>query len=176
MNLFLNIIKSKFISSQVVPVNDLGVGNIRRWRNSPYSYDIKVQKAASKLSVNELGALWEVNMPVGEDMLRDSLHTDVPLSNISMDKNRNDLFFLKVVIFLWSLSSPKNMNFDLIAVLEKCYGNFVRLCSICLSFNLVAIFKCKRSLYVSAAWFLEKVRQDNHKQKVLKIKCDVYDE
>lgn len=39
-------------------------------------------------------------MPVGEDMLRDSLHTDVPLSNISVDKKRNDLLFLKVVIFL----------------------------------------------------------------------------
>lgn len=91
MNLFLNIIKSKFISSQVVAVNDLGVEDIKQWRNDPYTIDNKVYKACSNLSVNELGALWEVNMPVGEDMLRDSLHTDVPLSNISRDKKRNDL-------------------------------------------------------------------------------------
>ena len=93
MNLFLNIFKSKFISSQVVAVNDLGVEDIKKRRNDPYTYGTKVYKASSNLSVNELGALWEVNMPVGEDMLRDSLHTDVPLSNISRDKKRNDLLF-----------------------------------------------------------------------------------
>lgn len=60
-------------------MNDLGVEDLQKIWNDPYTYGGKVYKAKSNLSVNELGALWEVNMPVGEDMVRDSLHTDVPL-------------------------------------------------------------------------------------------------
>lgn len=119
MNLFLDTIKSNFISSQVVAVNDLGVEDIQQTRNESNVHGNKVYMARSNLSVNELGALWEVNMPVGEDMLRDSLHTDVPLSNISVDKKHNDLLFLKVVIFLWSLSSLENMILSWLQAWEK---------------------------------------------------------
>lgn len=54
-----------------------------------------------------------VNMPVGEDIACDSLLTDVPLSNISVDKNRNDLLFLKVAIFS-NTFVVRELIFDLI--------------------------------------------------------------
>lgn len=40
----------------------------------------------------------------------------------------------------------------------------------------MALFKCTQSLNVSEVSFLEKVIQDNHKQKFKNLKCDVYDE
>lgn len=35
-----------------------------------------------------------------------------------------------------------------------------------------ALFKCKQSLYVSEVAFLEKVRQENHKQKFENLNAD----